>query len=115
MSVTYFVALPFIGSEEGPVPAEAVECPNEGAALLKAEAMSRKEGVVGSLAFKRTGNPNEGSFGRSGLSQRIWTSFESTPNLRRHSKHGGLYRLSQDPSPERCNTSRRSSGRSCRP
>jgi hypothetical protein len=63
MSMTYFVALPFINSEEGPMPGEAQECPNEGAALLKAEAMSRKEGIVGALAFKRTGNPNEGHFG----------------------------------------------------
>jgi len=29
MSVTYFVALPFVDSEEGPVPGEAMECPNE--------------------------------------------------------------------------------------
>ena len=63
MSVTYFVALPFVDSEEGPVPAEAMECPNEGTALLRAEAMSRKPEFVGSLAFKRTGSPNEGAFG----------------------------------------------------
>ena len=63
MSVTYYVALPFVDSEEGPVPAEAMECPNEGAAILKAEAMSRKEGFVGALAFKRTGEPNQGIFG----------------------------------------------------
>jgi hypothetical protein len=25
--------------------------------------MSRKEGIVGALAFKRTGSPNEGIFG----------------------------------------------------
>jgi hypothetical protein len=63
MSVTYYVALPFISSEEGPVPGEAMECPNEGTALLRAEAMSRKEGIVGALAFKRTGEPNQGNFG----------------------------------------------------
>jgi hypothetical protein len=63
MPVTYYVALPFIGSEESPVPAEAQECPNAGAALLKAEAMSRKEGIVGALAFKRTGEPTQGLFG----------------------------------------------------
>ena len=40
-----------------------MECPNEGTALLRAEAMSRKEGVVGALAFKRTGEPNQGNFG----------------------------------------------------
>jgi hypothetical protein len=63
MSVTYFVALPFVDSEEGPVPGEAMECANEGTALMRAEAMSRKEGVVGALAFKRTGEPNQGNFG----------------------------------------------------
>lgn len=63
MSVTYYVALPFIDSDEGPVPAEAQECPSEGSAILKAEAMSRKEGIVGALAFKRTGEPNQGQFG----------------------------------------------------
>ena len=47
MSVTYFVALPFVNSEEGPMPGEAMECPNQGAALLKAEAMSRKPENVG--------------------------------------------------------------------
>jgi hypothetical protein len=63
MSVTYYVALPFVESEEGPLPAEAQECPNEGTALLRAEAMSRKEQYVGALAFKRSGRPNEGVFG----------------------------------------------------
>ena len=63
MSVTYYVALPFVASEEGPVPAEAQECPNERAALLRAEAMSRKPGNVGALAFKRSGEPNQGTFG----------------------------------------------------
>jgi hypothetical protein len=63
MSVTYYVALPFINSEEGPVPGEAMECPNQGSALLKAEAMSRKPENVGALAFKRTGEPSMGNFG----------------------------------------------------
>jgi hypothetical protein len=63
MSVTYFVALPFVASEEGPTPGEAMECPSEGAALLKAEAMSRKPENVGALAFKRSGEPNQGTFG----------------------------------------------------
>ena len=47
------------------VPGEAMECPNEGVALLKAEAMSCKEGIVGSLAFKRSGDPNMGNFGEA--------------------------------------------------
>ena len=63
MSVTYFVALPFVDSEEGPLPAEAQECLSEGMALMRAEALSRKQEYVGALAFKRSGNPNEGVFG----------------------------------------------------
>lgn len=63
MSITYYVALPFVDSEEGPLPAEAQECPREGMAILRAEAMSRKEGYVGALAFMRSGRPNEGVFG----------------------------------------------------
>ena len=63
MSVTYYVALPFINSEEGPVPGEAMECPNQGSAIHKAEAMSRKPENVGALAFKRTGEPSMGNFG----------------------------------------------------
>jgi hypothetical protein len=63
MSVTYFVALPFVDSEQGPRPGEAMECPSQGAALLKAEAMSRKPENVGALAFKRTGEPSMGNFG----------------------------------------------------
>jgi len=63
MAVTYFVALPFVGSEEGPVPGEAMECPSLGSALIKAEAMSRKPENIGALAFKRTGEPSMGHFG----------------------------------------------------
>ncbi len=63
MSVTYYVALPFVDSEEGPLPAEAQECPSEAMARIRAEAMSRKPEYVGALAFKRTGSPNEGAFG----------------------------------------------------
>ena len=63
MSVTYYVALPFVDSQDGPMPAEAQECPSETMAKMRAEAMSRKQGYIGALAFKRTGSPNEGQFG----------------------------------------------------
>ena len=63
MSVTYYVALPFIDSDEGPMPAEAKECQSEGIAIRTAESLSKKDGFVGALAFKRTGTPNEGQFG----------------------------------------------------
>jgi hypothetical protein len=37
MSVTYYVALSFVDSEEGRIPAEAMECPNEGAAVTETD------------------------------------------------------------------------------
>jgi hypothetical protein len=62
MSVTYYVALPFVQGVEGIMPGQPQECPNEAAAVRRAEAMSRTEPNVGALAFKRTGDPNLGQF-----------------------------------------------------
>jgi hypothetical protein len=62
MSVTYYVALPFLKTEDGVAPGEAQEMPNEGAAIRRAEAMSRDAANAGALAFKRSGDPNIGSF-----------------------------------------------------
>jgi len=62
MSVTYYVALPFLRTEEGVAPGEAQEMPNEGAAICRAEAMSRDAANAGALAFKRSGDPNMGNF-----------------------------------------------------
>jgi hypothetical protein len=63
MSVTYYVAVPFVPTEDGLAAGQAQECPNENAAIRKAEAMSRKPPNVGALAFKRTGDPNLGNYG----------------------------------------------------
>jgi hypothetical protein len=65
MSVTYYVALPFVPGEEGPMPSEAKECLSEGMAIRVAESLSRKEGFIGALAFKRSGTPNLGQFGEA--------------------------------------------------
>ena len=62
MSVVYYVALPFVRTEDGVAPGQAQEMPNEGAAIRRAEAMSRDPGNGGALAFKRSGDPNAGSF-----------------------------------------------------
>jgi len=62
MSVTYYVALPFLRTEDGVAPGEAQEMPNEGAAIRRAEAMSRDAANAGALAFKRSGDPNMGNF-----------------------------------------------------
>jgi hypothetical protein len=62
MSVTYYVALPFIRAEDGSAPGEARECQSEGAAIRQAEVMSRDPANAGAVAFKRTGDPNVGEF-----------------------------------------------------
>lgn len=64
MSVTYYVALPFLRTEEGVAPGEAQEMPNEAAAIRRAESMSRDPANGGAIAFKRSGDPNIGSFRR---------------------------------------------------
>jgi hypothetical protein len=61
--MTYYVALPFVAIEDGIAPAEAIECFNPNAAIMKAEALSRRPGYVGAIAFSRTGDPATGNFG----------------------------------------------------
>ncbi|HEY4914409.1 MAG TPA: hypothetical protein VIJ91_10890 [Candidatus Dormibacteraeota bacterium] len=61
--ITYYVALPFIASDDGIAPAEATECFNPNAAVMRTEALSRKPGYVGAVAFSRTGDPATGDFG----------------------------------------------------
>jgi hypothetical protein len=53
--VTYYVALPFVAADDGIAPGEHTECFNPNAAVMRAEALSRKEGHVGAVAFSRTG------------------------------------------------------------
>ncbi len=62
MDVTYYVALPFVMADDGLAPGEAVECTSANAAVLRAEALSRKPGCAGALAFSRTGDPATGDF-----------------------------------------------------
>ena len=61
--VTYFVALPFVAADDGIAAGEPVECFNPNAAVMKAEALSRREGHIGAVAFSRTGDPAIGDFG----------------------------------------------------
>ena len=59
----YHVALPFTRTEEGSLaPGIAMECPNAGSAIHRAEAMSRSEANSGAVAFSREGNPDVGEF-----------------------------------------------------
>ena len=60
--VTYYVALPFVAADHGVAAGEPLECFNPNAAVMRAEALSRKEGHVGAVAFSRTGNPATGDF-----------------------------------------------------
>jgi len=65
MAITYYVALPFVRTEEGVAAGQAQEMPNEQAAIRRAETMSRDPTNAGALAFKRSGDPNMGNFGNA--------------------------------------------------
>jgi len=62
MSVTYYVALPFVKTEDGIAAGQAQECPSALEANRKAEAMSRDPANVGALSFMRSGDPSLGNF-----------------------------------------------------
>ena len=61
--VTYFVALPFVATDDGVAVGEPTECFNPMAVVMRAEALSRKPGHVGAVAFSRTVDPATGDFG----------------------------------------------------
>ena len=60
--VTYYVALPFVAGDHGAAAGEPTECFNPNAAVIRAEALSRKEGHLAAVAFSRTGDPSTGDF-----------------------------------------------------
>ena len=61
--VTYYVALPFVRSEDGGLaPGQAVECQHSTAAIRRADAMSRDGANAGAVAFLRSGSPDFGEF-----------------------------------------------------
>ena len=74
--VTYFVALPFIATDDGLAPGEAVECLSANAAVMRAEALSRREGHAGAVAFSRSGDPATGEFSDAKLIRK----FGDVPN-----------------------------------
>jgi len=61
--VTYLVALPFVAADDGVAAGEPTECFNPTAVVMRAEALSRKPGPIGAVAFSRTGDPATGDFG----------------------------------------------------
>jgi hypothetical protein len=54
--------LPFVAADDGMAPGEPTECFNPNAAVMRAEALSRKPGHIGAVAFSRTGDPATGDF-----------------------------------------------------
>jgi hypothetical protein len=58
-----YVAIPFLATEDGIATGDRTECLNPLAVVLTAEALSRKQGSVGAVAFSRTGDPASGDFG----------------------------------------------------
>jgi hypothetical protein len=60
--VTYYVALPFVLSDDGVAAGEATECFSANAAVMPAEVLSRKPDHAGAIAFSRTGDPSSGDF-----------------------------------------------------
>ncbi|MDA9542257.1 hypothetical protein ACM41_39810 [Bradyrhizobium sp. CCBAU 21362] len=65
--VTYYVALPFVFSDDDVAAGEATECFSANAAVMRAEALSRKPGHAGAVAFSRSGDPATGDFGDAKL------------------------------------------------
>jgi hypothetical protein len=59
--VTYYAALPFVFSDDGVAAGEATDL-SANAAVMRAEALSRKPGHAGAIAFSRTGDPSSGDF-----------------------------------------------------
>jgi hypothetical protein len=56
---------PSVAADDGVAAGEAVEGFNPNAAIMKAEALSRKPGIVGAVAFSRSGDPATGDFGEA--------------------------------------------------
>jgi hypothetical protein len=71
-----YVALPFVTSDDGVAAGEPTECFNPNAAVMRAEALSRKEGHVGAVAFSRTGDPATGDFSDA----KVIRKFGDVPN-----------------------------------
>lgn len=77
MSATYYVALPFLRTEDGIATGQAQEMPSASAAVRRAELLSRDPLNAGALAFRRSGDPNLGDFGEP----TILKIFGEVPNI----------------------------------
>jgi hypothetical protein len=82
--VTYFVALPFVAADDGIAAGEPTECFNPVAVVMRAEALSRKPGHVGAVAFSRTGDPATGEFGDAKVIKKFGEVPDDLSTLRKH-------------------------------
>jgi hypothetical protein len=73
---TYFVALPFVTTDDG-IAAGETEYFNPMAVVMRAEVLSRKEDHGGAVAFSRTGGPATGRFQRC---QKVIKKFGNVPD-----------------------------------
>jgi hypothetical protein len=76
MSEVTYVALPFVAAEHGIALGEPTECFNPAAVVMRAKALSRKEGHVGGVAFSRTCDLATGDFGDA----KVIGKFGDVPN-----------------------------------
>jgi hypothetical protein len=58
----YYIALPFVPTDGGLAPGQAIECPSGAAAIRRAEALASNKDHAGAVAFSRSGDPNLGEF-----------------------------------------------------
>jgi len=62
VTYTYYVALPFVRTGDGVAAGQGQECPNEPSPSGGQNPCRGIRANAGALAFKRTGDPNMGSF-----------------------------------------------------
>jgi hypothetical protein len=60
--ITHYIALSFRRAGTDFAPGPAVECPDAGLAIQRAELMTRERDIAGAVAFSRRSNPNSGEF-----------------------------------------------------
>jgi len=99
MSVTDYVALPFVKTEDGSAARQAMECQSAPEANRKAEIMSRDPTNVGALSFMRSGDPSLGSFANAVVIKTFgdvpanWMNFEINHEVGT-SKHSFVWAVS---------------------
>lgn len=61
--ISYYVALPFVVDDDGSVvPGSAEEFQSASTAIRRAETLARAPGMIGAVAFTRSGDPMTGDF-----------------------------------------------------